>query len=291
MGGVGELAERSRARVAGTASEADSSRLLRGLVRGGFVARGVTYALIGALVLAIALGAGTSGRAADQQGALTTIASAPLGGVALGLIAVGLLAYAIWKLSQGVRGRGLEGGASPDLTKRAANIGGGVAYLALFVLAVRILIGSSGGSSGSPRHAAAGVLGWPGGPAIVGLIGGAIIVGAVAQVYLAVRGSFESDSKTDQMSPEERRLFMALGRIGHCARALVFGLIGYFILRTAITYNPANAVGFSGAITRLHQDAFGPLLVGLVAVGLLRSPAFRCLKPATVGSEGVWPRR
>ena len=196
----------------------------------------------------------------EPTGALSTIAAAPLGGVALALIAVGLLAYAIWKLSQGVRGRGLEGGASPELTERVVNIGGGLAYLALTALAIRILVGSSGGSSGSPRPAAAGVLGWPGGPVIVGLVGGAVIIGALAQVYFAVRARFEKDSRTDEMDSEERRLFIALGRVGYCARALVVGVIGYFIVRTAVTYNPGNAVGFSGAITRLHHDAFGSLL-------------------------------
>src|SRR5437868_7439383 len=82
----------------------------RWLVRAGFVARGVTYAVIGALALAIALGAGTMGTPANQQGALELIARTTLGRAALVVICAGLLAYALWKLSQGILGRGPEGG-------------------------------------------------------------------------------------------------------------------------------------------------------------------------------------
>src|SRR5438270_7671668 len=77
----------------------ERSRVFEWLVRAGFVARAITYALIGALALAIAVGAGTDGTAPNQQGALELIAQAPLGRVALGAIAVGLLAYAMWKLT------------------------------------------------------------------------------------------------------------------------------------------------------------------------------------------------
>src|SRR5947209_20538188 len=83
---------------------------LQGLVRVGFLARGLTYGVIGGLALALALGAGTDGTAPNQQGALGLVAGAPLGIVALAVAAIGLLAYAAWKLLQGVRGHGPEGG-------------------------------------------------------------------------------------------------------------------------------------------------------------------------------------
>jgi hypothetical protein len=49
---------------------AERSRLFQWLVRAGFVARGITYGLIGVLALALAAGAGTPGTAPNQQGAL-----------------------------------------------------------------------------------------------------------------------------------------------------------------------------------------------------------------------------
>ncbi len=247
---------------------AERSRPLRWLIRSGFAARGITYGLIGALALALALGAGTGGTAPNQQGALALIDHAPLGGLALVLIAAGLLAYALWKISQAAFGRGPEGGGAPGLWDRISNLAGGIAYLVFFAVAVRVLVKGSGGSGG-PRNAAAGVLGWPGGSAIVALGGGILIAVSAYQAYDAVTGGFAKEAKTGEMGHRERRLYCALGRIGLTARALVFVLVGYFLIRAAVDYNAGKAVGVDGVLGRVHHQSYGPWLLGLTAAGLL----------------------
>ena len=283
MSDVGKLVAKSnRVAVTGEARREtetlERSSFFQWLVRAGFVARAVTYGVIGALALAIALGAGTLGAAPNQQGALALIARAPLGRAALVVICAGLLAYALWKLTLGIWGRGPEGGGGPELRDRVANLAGGVVYLGFFAVAVRAASGSSGNPSGEPRHAAAGVLGWPGGQVIVGIAGAALIAISLYQFYDAVRGAFAQDSKLQQMSPRERRLFMVLGRLGLSARALVFALVGYFLVRTAIDFDPNSAVGVDGALARLHNEPLGPWLLGLVAVGLLVFAAFSLIE-------------
>jgi hypothetical protein len=238
------------------------------MVRAGFVARGITYGVVGALALALALGAGTLGASASQQGALALIARDWPGKLALIVIAAGLLAYALWKLSQGVLGRGPEGGGGHGLIDRVGGVGGGIAYLVFFAVAIRTLTGD-GGSSGHPSHTAAGVLGWPGGPVLVGLAGGALVAISAYQIHDAVTGKFAREARTQRMSSQERQVFMLMGRIGLTARSLVFVLIGYFLIRTAFEFNPRTAVGVDGALSRLHQQALGPWLVGVVAFGLL----------------------
>lgn len=240
------------------------------LVRIGFLARGLTYGVIGALAIALALGAGTDGTAPNQQGALALVARAPLGFVALTVIAAGLLAYAAWKLTQAIRGRGPEGGGSPSAFDRVANGAGGIAYVIFCAVAVHILVGSGGGSSsGSPKHEAAGVLGWPGGRWLVGAAGVALIAVSIYQAYDALAGHFTRQVKTGEMQPNERRLFCAVGRVGLIARSLVFAVCGYFLARTAVSYDPASAVGVDGALLRLHHQTFGPWIVGLVGAGLV----------------------
>lgn len=257
---------------------AERSRPFRWLVRAGFVARGITYGVIGALTLAIALGAGTMGTAPNQQGALELIASDAPGRIALVVIAAGLLAYALWKLTQGVFGRGPEGGGSSKVKDRIANAAGGVVYIAFFVVAIRVLTGGSGNSSSAPKQAAAGVLGWPGGPVIVGICGAGLIAISLYQLYDAVRGGFADDSKTERMSRGERRVFMTLGHVGLTARALVFAVVGYFLLRAAIDFDANSAVGVDGALARLHHEPLGPWILGLIAVGLLIFAAFSLLE-------------
>ncbi len=253
---------------------AERSRPFQWLVRAGFVARGVTYGLIGVLALALAAGAGTPGTAPNQQGALELIDRTWPGRAALVVIAAGLLAYALWKLTQGIFGAGPEGGGGTDLKDRVANTSGGVTYVFFFFVAIRVLTGSAGSSTAEPRRTAAGVLGWPGGPVIVGIAGAVLLVISLYQLYEGLTGQFAHDSKVGRMTAEERRVFMTLGRIGLSARAVVFALIGYFVLRAAIDYNPGAAVGVDGALAHLHHEPAGPWLEGIVAAGLLVFAAF-----------------
>jgi len=246
----------------------------RGLVRAGFVARGITYGVIGGLAVAIAVGAGSDGTAANQEGALALIGRSLVGRIALFVICAGLLAYALWKLYQGIFGRGPEGGGGPGLTDRVGNLGGGVGYLVFTAVAARILIKGSGGASGDPSQAAHGVLGWPGGPLIVG-IGGAVLVAiSCYQLYDALRGGFAKDNRTGRMDARARHAFLTIGRIGLSARALVFVLIGYFLVRTAIEFKASQAIGVDGALARLHHQDLGALLVMLVAAGFLTFATF-----------------
>ncbi|MGO9496057.1 MAG: DUF1206 domain-containing protein [Solirubrobacteraceae bacterium] len=262
--------ERNAEHVEHEARGVQRSRSFALLARTGFVARAVTYGVIGGIALALALGAGAAPAAPNQQGALALIAGAPLGRVALVVVCVGLLGYALWKLSQALLGRGPEGGGSPKLKDRISNGASGVAYLVLFAVAVRILLGGSGGGgSGSPSHTTAGVLGWPGGAAIVAIAGGAFIAICAYQIYDALSGGFAENTKLGEMTEPERRTYMTVGRVGLCARSIVFGIVGYFLLQAAISYNPHDAVGIDGVLARVHHEPLGTVLLALVAAGLL----------------------
>src|SRR5688500_5369109 len=72
----------------------DVAPWLRRLATLGFAAKGVVYVTVGLLAARVALGSG--GQAADQKGALGTIASLPFGRSLLVVIAIGLAGYAAW---------------------------------------------------------------------------------------------------------------------------------------------------------------------------------------------------
>ncbi len=258
----------------------ERSAAFRWSVRAGFASRGVTYGVIGALALAIALGAGIGGAAPDQRGALALIDHAPLGRAALVLICAGLLAYAAWKLSQAVWGRGGDSGGGSAPWDRVSNAAAGFAYLVFFAVALGVLTGSSGSSFAAPRHAAAGVLGWPAGGLIVGAAGAILIAVSLYQLWDALSGGFAGEIETAAMGPLQRRLLMGSGRVGLAARAIVFALVGYFLLRTAIDYDPNRAVGVDGALAHLHHEPLGPWLLGLVAAGLVTFAVYSLLEGA-----------
>src|SRR5215207_549872 len=167
-----------------------------------------------------------------------------------------------------------DGPESTDDTKeRVAGAVSGIAYGAVFVTAVSILLGSGGGS-GSPDKATGGVLGWPGGQVLVAIAGVVMIGVGLAQGYKGIKLEFLEKSKTEQMSDKVEMAFTFLGVLGHLARMVVFGLIGYFLIRAAIDYNPDKAVGLDGALAALRRASYGPALLGIVAAGLIAFAAY-----------------
>jgi hypothetical protein len=247
------------------------SEHLEWLARAGLVARGVVYALIGVLAVKVALGSG--GETTDQQGALKTIAGQPFGKVLLALVAIGLAGYALWRLVRAGIGHGPETGED-DTKDRISGLVSGIAYGALCVTAVKILIGSGSSSSSSKTEkATGGVLDWPAGRYLVILAGLVVIGVAVDQALKGIKKKFLEDSKTEQMSRSMDEAFTAVGVIGYVARAVVFALIGWFVIKAAIDYDPDKAVGLDQALAKLSSSAFGPVVLGVVAAGLI---AFAC---------------
>ncbi len=234
------------------------------LSRAGFVARGVVYALVGVLAIKLALGSG--GASASQQGAMRTIAAQPLGNVLLILVAIGLGGYALWRLMRAFVGHGPEG--SDRGLDRVAACASGVVYAGLCAIAVEILLGAGGGS-GSARKPTAGVLGWPGGTWLVAIAGVALVGVGLYQGYRGITRDFLEDSKTEQMGPRTRRWIASIGTVGHLARMLVFCLVGIFLVDAAIDADPKKAVGLDGALAKVDHASYGPLLLALVAAGLV----------------------
>ncbi len=236
------------------------------IARSGFVARAVVYGVIGVLSLEVALGVG--GKTASQRGAMVAIAGRPLGKVLLTAVAAGLAAYALWRFVSAALGR--RDHDAHKLGHRVAAVFSGFAYAALCVTAIRVIVGApTTGGANSPKHEAAGVLGWPAGPAIVAVVGVVLIAVGVVQAYRGLARKFLDESRTEQMRPAVKRSFTALGVAGHLARTLVFALIGYGLIKAAVDYSPSSAIGLDGALAKLARASYGPALLGIAAAGLV----------------------
>jgi hypothetical protein len=237
------------------------------LARLGLAARGVVYGVIAILALKVALGSG--GKTTDQQGALKTIAQQSFGEILLVVVAIGLFGYALWRLVRAAIGHGAEGDRD-DAKERIDGVASGIGYGILFVTALGILFGSGGGGGGGgPQSTTGGVLDWPGGQILV-IIAGLVLLGvAVDQGIKGFKRKFLEKSHTERMSERTKKVFTAFGVFGHLARMVIFGLMGYFLIKAAIDYDPKEAVSLDGALAKLANSAGGPLVLGAVAVGLL----------------------
>lgn len=240
------------------------TRTFEVLSRIGFVARGAVYAIIGLLALDLALGHG--GKITNQQGALRTVEQQPFGHVLLVVVAIGLGGYSLWRLVRAALGHGPEGADSG--LDRLAGLGSGIAYGIMCAIAVKLLM-SSTQSSGGAKKTARDVFAWPAGHWLVGIAGAVFVCVGIYQLIRGLTQKFLDDSKTERMRPAVKKWFSLFGTVGHVARAIVFGLVGIFLVKAAIDYKANEAIGVDGALAKLYAQPYGPWLLGGVAAGLI----------------------
>ena len=263
------------------ARQAGESRWITVLARIGLVAKGVSYALVGALAIGVAIGEG--GRATSRQGALAEIASHGWGKLLLVVLALGFAGYAIWRLAEAVFGRNEDDDdGAKGWAKRAGKLGRAAIYAGLTFTAIKLVAGAGGEQESQTAKAhktAAEVLSWPAGRWLVG-IGGACLIGVgLYNGYRGVSEKYLEHWRAGQMGPVERRWGTRVALVGLLARMVVFGLIGVFVIKAALEYDPQEAVGLDGALRRLAGHAYGTWLLGLVAAGLIAYALF-CLLEA-----------
>jgi hypothetical protein len=240
------------------------------VARTGLVAKGLSFGLVGALAIKLALGSG--GEATSREGALADLARHSFGKVVLVALAGGFAAYALWRFIQAFAEQHEPGeGIAAVWAKRGGYVGRGLIYAGLTFSAVRLLAGSGGSQSQDAKahKSTAMVLGWPGGKWIVGAAGVAIVGVGLWNLYRGLSRKFEDKWRVGDLSPVLRTWGARAGVMGHVARFVVFGLIGIFLTKAAVDYKPKDAIGIDGALQKLAHASYGPYLLGLTAAGLI----------------------
>lgn len=238
------------------------------MARWGLVSKGALYVLVGLIAVDVSVGGGE--RVRDRSGALSALADTALGKLLVGALAVGLLGYALWRFGEAVLGRPLEGGEKESWWKRLGFVARGCWYLGLFGIAASALVGAdeSGGSGQEDRYTAR-VLEWPLGRWLVAGAGLAIMGAGAFNVWRALGARFRKNLKLRKLSETEDRVFTSVGIVGHLARGVVFGLMGFFLVRAAWQYDPKEAVGLDGALATVLEQDYGDTLLAIVASGLI----------------------
>jgi hypothetical protein len=242
------------------------SRWLGRLGRAGLAAQGICFGIIGVLAIELALGKG--GEATDPEGALNALARGGWTRVLLVLLSVGFAGYALWRFAQAIFDRGGMGSDVGGLFRRSIQFVQGVTYALLTVAAVGTVVGARA-RSGGERRAAAGVLGWPGGREIVALAGAILLIAAVVIAYWALSRRFRESLAIEQMDARTERLVTAFGIVGLSALGLVLGIVGWFLVRAALDFDPQAPVGIGGALSKLANATYGHALLGLTAAGFI----------------------
>ncbi|MEP2777675.1 MAG: DUF1206 domain-containing protein [Luteolibacter sp.] len=249
------------------------------LARGGYAAKGIVYFTIGVMSLLAAIGRG--GDVIGSSDALREIGSKPFGTLALLVIGMGLLAYSAYRLMCAIVDAGGEGTDGSGLAKRTGYFGSAVAYASLGITALTGLSGSSEGE----KEMTSGVLGMPGGALVVGAVALAIIAAGIFQWVKALHGSYQSNFTLDSFAARKRHWIERSAKFGLIARGIVFPVIGGFLLLAAIQSDASEAMGIGQALEKLQNQAFGAIILGVTAAGLV-CYAIYCWVLAIYGNLG-----
>jgi Domain of Unknown Function (DUF1206) len=247
------------------------------LARLGYAARGAVYSLVGILAIQTAFGA-RGNQQTDTRSALQWVAEQST--ALLWLLALGLFGYALWRVVQGVLDPENKGSDPKGLAVRAGMVVSGLIYGGLAMAAVRMASGSgdaSGGSGGGTQGFTADLMTKPFGRWLVAIAGIAVIISGLTQIRDGWTEKFRKHLKEQEMDPTEQRLAVRTGKLGLIARGIVFLLSGWFLIRAALQFNPAEARGLGGALETLASQPAGSWLLGLVALGLIAFGAYSIL--------------
>ena len=250
--------------------------------RVGWCAKGVVYAVAGILVLSVAARASgwsdppVSGQQeASPTGAIKTVASTSGGTFLLLLLALGMMLYAGWRLVSAF----LPGGTDAEaIVHRVGYVVSAIAYIAFAVSAVALARDSSVDPDGNRKvtDISASVMSHTAGRLVIGIIG-VIVIGA--GLYRAKKGltlDVNDELNLAGFSPARLLWTKRIGAAGEIGRGIGFGLVGFFLVRSAITYVASEATGLDGALRRVAGESWGVFVVGVVGVGFVAYGVF-CL--------------
>jgi hypothetical protein len=255
MAGIGSSA---RGAAHGPAMEA--------LARFGLAARAFVYLVIGWLAVQIARGHGRS-QEANQRGAVADIARHSYGVALLWVLAFGLAAYAIWRLAEAAFGTAADG---KETGPRIQSLVRGVVYAGFAVTTFAFIAGRSKHAQSQQQATLTGrVMKHDYGRWLVGLVGLVVVVIGVAMIVEGVRRKFEKQLRMQDLTGPTRTVVVWLGVIGTTARGFVFAVAGALVLDSAVTVDPHKSTGLDGALRTLADRAYGPWILGALAVGLI----------------------
>ncbi len=242
--------------------KAANSRPVEVLARVGYAVNGLLHGLIGALAIAVALGAGSD---ADQSGALSALSSNPVGAVVLWVVVIGLGALGLWQLLQTVLVR--ETDTKRRWAARLKEGGKAVAYLALAATAARFATGGSTDSEQQTQDFSAGLLAQPFGVVLLLLVAALVIGIGLYFAYKGIRKKFLEDIR--EPGGNAGKATEVVGVTGYVAKGIALVVVGILFGVAALTADPDQATGLDGALKALAELPFGKAVLVAVGVGFL----------------------
>ncbi len=254
--------------------------------RAGWFAKGVVYVIAGVLALSVAAKASgwskspsTGNQEASPTGAIKTVAGSGGGVLLLWLLAIGMLIYAAWRVVSAL----LPGGH--DTKARVHRIGylvSAVIYTTFAVSAIALARRTQTDPNGNKKvtDISASMMTHSAGRLVIGVLGVIVMAVGLYRLSKGVKLDVADELDLSGMSPTRISWSKRLGAVGEIGRGIGIGLVGFFLLRSAITYNANEATGLDGALRRMATTGWGVIVVFVVGIGFAAYGLF-CLATFT----------
>jgi hypothetical protein len=252
------------------AEEAVRHPYIKKLAEFGFYTKGFLFIVIGVLAILVAIGA-RSGKLADPTGAMTIVAQFTYGKVLLIIFIIGAIGHGAWNVLRGVADVDNAGKKWQGIVKRSIAVGVGLFYFFLAWTAFDIITSANVGiqNGAVQKTLTAIMLALPLGAILVFLIGLIVMGAGVHECYSGLTGKFQKDYRLRELQGGKRKIVTVLGSLSFTARAVIFGLMGYYFIRAAIDSNPNAAMGIDGALLILASSYYGRTLLFVAATGVI----------------------
>ncbi len=247
-----------------TGRKADDSEWMDRLVQVGLVSYGVVHLIIAWLAVRLAFGDG--GGTTSQQGALHQLARTPVGRVSLYVVAVGFVALVLWQLMEALWGhRDADGGKR--VVKRVTSAGKVVIYGSLALTAFRTATGSSSSSGGGTDGFTARLMGAPGGPLLVGLVGVGVVVVAGVLAWRGWEEKFRSKLTAEGKRGKDGSAYVLFGKAGYLSKGVALAIVGLLFVYAALTHDAQKSGGLDVALHKVLQQPYGAPVLVVIALG------------------------
>jgi len=252
-------------RAEATGRQAHDSEWIDRAARIGLIAYGIVHLVIAWLAIQLALGDREG--SADSQGAVQQLKEQPFGEALVWAVGIGMFLLAVWQGLESIFGYRDEEGFT-QVRKRLTAAGKAIAYVVIGITAVHAATGSSSSGKNGSDSWTAKIMDWPGGQAIVCLIGLGIIGAGAYLVHRAWTEKFAKHINAEGKSGETGKAYLWFGKAGYTAKGVTFGIIGSLFLYAGLTHEANKSGGLDQALHKVLQQPFGPFLLVLIALGL-----------------------
>ncbi len=222
----------------------------------GCISTGIVYAAIGVIAILSFLKIKQGG--ADEGSLLVYLDQFLVGRIIIWIILLGMIAYIIWRIYETIFDPYKYGKKFIGIIKRGAIALSGLADAMIAYSAVQALFHFGGitetGLPTAQRGMVSNILNEPWGSWAILITGIIVSTTAIAQLAYIITKGYRERLTIDHLSRWKKMTIHILAWVGHLARGVILGIIGFFFIKAAITENAQHVVNTDKAFDFIGDD-------------------------------------